>query len=181
MNYKKLSTLIFLLLLLIPINNVNAFTYIDNIKDGNYIFFLIDLESGSHLELSLTHEGSGNFTLFLFNRRPTDSNVNEDKSLKSRIFNNPPTVAYSLADNPYINYTATADKIYYIEIILVSGGPDTYTFISTRYHANNTLNDKELTRYYLPIIPGFRLEFLLISITFAVGVTFILIKKKMSK
>ena len=181
MNYKKLSISIFLLLLLIPISNAKAFTYIDNIKDGNYIFFLIDLEEGNHLELSLTIEGSGNFTLFLFNRRPTDSNVNEDKSLKSRIFNNPPTVNYSLADNPYIYYTANVTKIYYIEIILVSGGPDTYTLISTRYHANNTLNDKDLTRYYLPIIPGFRLEYLLISLTFTVGVIFILFKKKMSK
>ena len=181
MKYKKLSTSIFLLLLLIPISNVQAFTYIDNIKDGNYIFFLIDLESENHLELSLTHEGSGNFTVFLFNKRPSDSNVNEDKSLKSRIFNNPPAVAYSLVDNPYINYTATETKIYYIEIILVSGGPDTFTLTSTRYHANNTLNDKDLTRYYLPIIPGLRLEYLLISLTFTVGVIFILIKKKMSK
>ena len=150
-------------------------------KDGNYIFFLIDLEEGNHLELSLTHEGSGNFSLFLFNRRPTDSNVNEDKTLKPKIFNNPPMVDFSLDDNPYINYTSTETKIYFIEIILVSGGPDTYTFTSTRYHTNNTLNDKELTRYYLPIIPGFRIDFLLISLTFAVGVVFILIKKKMSK
>ena len=180
MNYKKLSISIFLLLLLVPISNAKAFTYIDNIKDGNYIFFLIDLESGNHLELSLTHGGSGNFTLFIFNSRPSDSNVNEDKTLKSKIFNNPPTVAYNLDDNPYINYTATVTKIYYIEIILVGGGPDTFTLLSTRYHANNSLNDKDLTRYYLPIIPGFQLEFLLISLTFTIGVIFILLKKKMS-
>lgn len=181
MNNKKISVSIFLFLLLVPISSATAFTYVDNIKDGNYIFFLIDLESGDHLELSLTHEGSGNFTLFLFNSRPTDSNVNEDKSLKSRIFNSPHTVAYSLVDNPYLNYTTNQTKIYYIEIILVSGGPDTYTLISTRYHANNTLNDKDLIRYYLPIIPGFRLEYLLISLTFMVGVIFILFKKNMSK
>jgi len=181
MNNKKISLSIFLFLLLVPISSATAFTYIDNIKDGNYIFFLIDIETGNHLELNLTHEGTGNFTLFLFNSRPTDSNVNEDKSLKSRIFNTPPTVAYNLDDNPYINYTATIAKIYYIEIILVSGGPDTFTLTSTRYHANNTLNDKDLTRYYLPIIPGFRLEYLLISLTSMVGVIFILSKKKMSK
>ncbi len=181
MNNKKISVSIFLFLLLVPITGATAFTYIDNIKDGNYIFFLIDLDDGNHLELNLTHEGIGNFTLFLFKRRPTDSYVNSDKTLKPTIFNKDRTVDYSLDDNPYIYYTANETKIYYIEIILVSGGPDTFTLTSTRYHANNTLNDKDLTRYYLPIIPGFPLEYLLISLVFPVGVIFILWKKKICK
>ncbi|MFX1390969.1 MAG: Loki-CTERM sorting domain-containing protein [Promethearchaeota archaeon] len=123
------------------------------------------------LEVSLVHDGSGNFTLFLFNQRPSGSNLNSDNTLNSNIFNNPPTVAYSLDDNPDINYTAPEDKIYYIEVILVSGGPDTFTLTA----------NKDLTRYYLPLIPGFHIGFLLISIICALGVIFLLHRKKISK
>ena len=146
MNFKKISVSFVLLFLLVPITSATAFTYIDNLKDGNYIFFLIDLEEGSHLELNVTRSGTGNFTLFLFNSRPSDSNVNEDNSLKPGIFSSPRTVDYSLDDNPYIYHTANTSSIYYIEIILVSGGPDTFTLTSMRYFANYSENQKDLIR-----------------------------------
>jgi hypothetical protein len=148
-----------------------AFTYIDNVKDGNYIFFLKDLEVGNNLELNITHDQSGNFTLFLFNSRPIQSYVKDDKTLNHQIFDNIALVDYDLGDNPYINYSAPEAKIYYLEIILVSGGPDTFTL-----NANT-----DLTRYYLPIIPGFQLEYLVFSLIFAIGIVFILYKKKLSK
>jgi hypothetical protein len=146
-----------------------AFTYIDNIKDGNFVFFLVDLEIGENIEFNVTREGSGNFTLFLFNKRPTESNVNNDKTINENIFTNPSTIAYSLDDNPYINFTAPEPKIYYIEIILVSDGPDTFTLICGR----------DLTRYYLPIIPGFQLTFLIFVILFSVGFILMIYKKRM--
>ena len=103
--------------MLIPINNTLAFTYIDNINNGNYAFFLVDLDVDHNIELSLTHSENGNFTLFLFNIRPIQSYVNEDNTLNDVIFGSPPSVAFSLANNPYINYTATEENIYYIEVI----------------------------------------------------------------
>jgi hypothetical protein len=112
----------------------------------------------------------------LFNRRPTESYVNNDKTLNEKIFNNPATIDYSLDDNPYINYTATEPKIYYIEIILVSGGPDTFILTS-----HISPNDKELTRYYLPIIPGFRLEFLILILVSVATILAVLYKKKVIK
>ncbi|MFW9970289.1 MAG: hypothetical protein ACFFDF_08825 [Candidatus Odinarchaeota archaeon] len=179
MKYKKLSLSLFLLLMIIPINNAISFTYIDNIKNGNYVFFLTDLEIDNNIELNVTHTGSGNFTLFLFNSRPAQSFVNNDKTLNEVIFNR--TIAYSLEDNPYINYTASDEKIYYIEIILVNGGPDTFYFTSTITYSNGTLIDKDLTRYYLPIIPGFHWEFLLISSNFSIVLILFLIKNKIKK
>ncbi|MFX1329166.1 MAG: hypothetical protein ACFE91_13645 [Promethearchaeota archaeon] len=164
-----------------PVINTTAFAYIDNIKDGNYIFFLVDLEVDQNIELSITHDNSGNFTLFLFNRRPSSSNVNNDKTLNERIFNNPPTVAYNLDDNPYINYTTPETDIYYIEIILVSGGPDTFYLTSTISYNNGTIVDKDLTRYYLPIIPGFQVKYLFFSLIFTVGILFILYRKNLIK
>lgn len=166
MNYKKISLSILLLFLLLPMTDVVPFTHIDNIKDGNYVFFLVDLEVDENLELNLVHTGSGNFTLFLFDTRPDLSYVNDDKSLNENIFTK--AMNYSLDDNPYINFTATEPRIYYIEIILVSGGPDTFTLTA----------NKDLTRYYLPIIPGFPLGYLIISLSFVLAIVFILNKKK---
>ena len=171
MNYKKIILICLFFFLLIPITNVKAYIYTDYIKDGNYAFFLFDLQEGNNTQIRLIHEDSGNFTLFLFNKRPVKSYVNGDKSLDNGIFSKTSLVDYSLADNPYINYTAPVTKIYYIEIILVGGGPDSY---------NLTIlpDDYKVTRYYLPIIPGFRLEFVFLSIVLALGAIFILSKKR---
>ena len=75
MNFKKIILLGLCILLSVPIINVSAFTYVDYIKDGNYVFFLVDIEDGNSVEFNVTHEGSGNFTLFLFNQRPTESHI----------------------------------------------------------------------------------------------------------
>jgi len=174
MNYKKIILICSLFFLLIPITNVKAFIYTDYIKDGNYAFFLFDLQVGNNTQISLNNEESGNFTLFLFNKRPSKSYVKSDKSLDNDIFSKSSLVDFSVDDNPYINYTSPDTKIYYIEIILVGGGPDTY---------NLTILPKgyTVTRYYLPIIPGFRLEFILLSIVLALGAIFILSKKRLSR
>jgi hypothetical protein len=154
--------------------NVKAFVHLDYIKDGNYAFFLFDLQTGNNTQISVIHDDSGNFTLFLFNKRPVKSYVRADKTLDENIFSNPSLVDFSLDDNPFINYTSPETKIYYIEIILVSGGPDSYslTILPDGY---------TVTRYYLPIIPGFRLEFIFISIIFALGITFLLFRKRISR
>ena len=167
MKFKKILLFCSLFLLLLPFTNVKAFTYVDYIKDGNYAFFLFDLENGENAEISVTRSGSGNFTLFLFGSRPSSSYVKDDKTLESRIFSN--ALDYSLDDNPYINFTATQEKIYYIEIILVDGGPDTY-YLSCSH---------DLTRYYLPIISGFELEIVLISVVMALAIIFIYTKRKL--
>lgn len=152
-----------------PINHAIAFIHVDNIKNGNYVFFLVDLGVDENIELNVTHEENGNFTLFLFNKRPTKSYVKSDKTLSDKIFS--ASVVYSLDDNPYINYTAPLEKIYYIEVILVSGGPDTFTLTST----------KDLTRYYLPQIPGYQLSIFIFSLIFTVGLITILYKRKMKR
>jgi len=169
MNYKKLFLLGSIFLLSFPITNILAFTYVDNVKNGNYIFFLVDLDVDENIELNVTHVESGNFTLFLFNKRPTNSYVRNDNTLSVKIFN--ASVAYNLDDNPYINYTALVEKIYYIEIILISGGPDTFTLICTQ----------DLTRYYLPQIPGYQLPIFIFSIIFALGLIIVLYKRKIKR
>jgi hypothetical protein len=165
--------------MIIPINNVMAFTYIDNMKNGNYIFFLTDLDIDVNIELNVTHPGTGNFTLFLFDMRPVQSYVNDDNSLNEKIFNH--SIANSLEDNPYLNYTALEEKIYYVEIILVEGGPDTFYFTSIISYTNGTIIDKDLTQYYLPIIPSFTIEIVITSIILSIGLIVFISKKKIQK
>ncbi len=168
MNRKKIFLICILFFLLFPITNSVAFTHVDYIKDGNYLFFLFDLNASENIEFTVTPEDSGNFTLFLFNRRPIQSFVKNDKTLNEKIFSHPATVAYSLDDNPYINYTAPVDKVYYIEIILLDGGPDTFTLTC----------EKDLIRYYLPIIPGFQIRFIILALIFSIGLIGLVLYKK---
>ena len=169
MNKKKVILLLSLFFFLVPTINVKAFSYIDYINNGNYAYFLFDLGAGNSTEISVTHDENGNFTLFLFNTRPIEAYVKGDKTLDNRIFSH--VINFSLIDSPYINFTAPETKVYYIEVILVGGGPDTYTLTST----------EDLTRYYLPIIPGFQTELLLFSSILSVGLILILYKKKIRK
>ena len=168
MKRKYLTVPILALMFLIPIVSILGFEHIDNINDGISVFFLVDLEDGENIEINVTHIEDGNFTLFLFGSRPTDSYVNDDKTLNPIIFQI--ALNYSIDDNPYINYTVSQSKIYYIELILIDNGPDTFFLRS---------NIDGLTRYYLPIVPGFQVELLIFSSFLTIGFVLILYKRRM--
>ncbi len=157
MNYKKISLLMLTIFLVFPINNVLAFTHVDKITVSTSVFFLVNLNAGDRIDVSITHEDDGNFYLFLFDERPEETKINLDGKINQEIFRN--ALAYSLGDQPSINYVAREKKIYYIQVILYENGPDIYTL---------TCN-KELTRYYLPIIPGYPVELVSISLVFSIG------------
>ena len=168
MKRKYLTVPILALMALIPMVSVFGFEYIDNINDGISVYFLVDLEAGENIEINITHTRDGNFTLFLFGSRPSQTYVNDDKTLNPTIFQ--VALNYSIDDNPYINYTASQSKIYYIELILIDNGPDTFFLRS---------NIDELTRYYLPIVPGFQVELLIVSSFLIIGLVLILYKRRM--
>ena len=168
MKRKYLTVPILALMALIPMVSILGFEYIDNINDGISVYFLVDLEAGENIELNVTHTEDGNFTLFLFGSRPTQTYVNDDKTLNPLIFQE--ALNYSIEDNPYINYTVSQTKIYYIELILIDNGPDTFFLRS---------NIDELTRYYLPIVPGFQVELLILSSFLTAGLVLILYKRRM--
>jgi len=154
---------------LIPTVSVFGFEHIDNINNGISVYFLVSLEVDENIVINVTHNGVGNFNLFLYDTRPTESFLNIDNSLNPDIFD--VAISYSIEDNPYINYTASEYKIYYIELILIENGPDTFFFYC---------NNDELTRYYLPIIPGYQIGFLILSL-FVISSLIILFKKKIIK
>ncbi|HUW89415.1 MAG TPA: hypothetical protein VMV43_02740 [Candidatus Nanopelagicaceae bacterium] len=168
MKRKYLTVPILALMALIPIVSIFGFEHVDNINDGISVYFLVDLEEGENIEINVTHTGDGNFTLFLFGSRPTQSYVNDDKTLNPIIFQ--VALNYSIDDNPYINYTVSQSKIYYIELVLINNGPDTF-FLRT--------NLDKLTRYYLPIVPGFQVELLILSSFLTLGLVLLLYKRRM--
>ena len=173
MKRKYLAITLLTIMTLIPTVSVFGFDHIDNINDGISVYFLVHLEPGENIEINVTHSGNGNFTLFLYDSRPTDSFINIDNSLNPNIFN--VAINYSLDDNPYINYTVSElseSKIYYIELILIENGPDTFFFYC---------NNDELTRYYLPIIPGYQISFLILTLILTSTLIIIYKKKFMRK
>ena len=169
MKRKFLAFTVFTLFILIPPANVSGFEHIDNINDGISVYFLTHLNTSQTIIVNVTHTGDGDFALFLFDKRPTESFINPDKSLNSRIFD--VAINYSLDDNPYINYTALVSKIYYIQLILIENGPDTFYL-----HGN-----LDLTRYYLPNISGYNISFLIISLILVFGIILYRGKKKIIK
>jgi len=170
MKRKFLAFTLFTLFILIPPVKVSGFEHIDNINDGISIYFLTHLNNSQTIEINVTHTVDGNFTLFLFDKRPTESFINLDKSLNMRIFD--VAINYSLDDNPYINYTAPVSKIYYIQLILIENGPDTFFL-----HCNLD----SLTRYYLPNISGYSISSLIISLVLVLVIILYRGKKKYIK
>lgn len=165
---KALILSLFILILMIPINSVAAFSFTDYLDEGDSIFFLVALRENETLHLKVNYEPQHNFSLFLFDSRPTESNVNPDATLNPKIFKSPPTVAYNLSDQPSINYNATKEQIYYIQLILIKNGSALFTLIS----------NKELSRYYLPQISGYPL--LVISSIVVIFSTIFIFKKRKS-
>jgi hypothetical protein len=141
---------------------VHGFTHIDNINDGISVYFLINLNASQSIELNVTHLSVGDFVLFLFDQRPTESFVGLDNTLDSRIFS--AAINYSLDDNPYLFHVVSETTIYYIQLILLDNGPDTF-FLNC---------DRDLTRYYLPLIPGYQIELIVMSVLLSIGVVMIL-------
>ena len=162
---RKLLLLSMLVLFVFIPTKTHAFDHIDDINNGISVFFLVGLNASETIEINVTHTGSGNFELFLFDARPVDSYININNTINPEIYNQ--AINYSVDDNPYINYTVTSHQIYYAQLVLLENGPDTFFL-----YCNH-----ELVRYYLPSIPGYNLEFILVTLA-ATLATFLIFRKK---
>ena len=171
MNYHKVFLAFLVFLLLFPITYTLAdthFVFEDQMNDGDSLFFLVDLEKDDEIEVELKTYEEGYFHLYLFDDRPTETHVNYDNSIDSDI--NKDKVAHDSGKHPEINYTAEDDQIYYLQVILTKNGPDLF-----KLEAN-----QKLTRYYLPQIPGYELEILMISLIFSIGIIIYIVKRKLT-
>ena len=162
MKYKKILLLMVLLLPVISVTNARADVTIppESLETGNTAFFLCAVNQSQILEVNLTRTGIGNFEIYLLRKRPSGTDVEAYFLVDS-----------DTGDNPSISYTAPEDKIYYLQIDLVSDGPDIFTLSSTH----------NLIRYYLPQIPGFPLELVFVFLISGVGLILIIHKRKTKK
>jgi len=165
---RKLLLLSMLVLFVFIPTKTHAFDHIDDINNGISVFFLVGLNASETIEINVTHTGSGNFELFLFNARPVDSYINIDNTLNPEIYNQ--AINYSVDDNPYINFTVTLHQIYYVQLVLLENGPDTFFL-----YCNH-----ELVRYYLPSIPSYNVEFILVTLAVTLTIFLIFRKKKVN-
>ncbi|MHA1669225.1 MAG: Loki-CTERM sorting domain-containing protein [Promethearchaeota archaeon] len=162
---RKLLLLSMLVLFVFIPTKTYAFDDVDNINNGISVFFLINLNASETIEINVTHTGSGNFELFLFDARPVDSFINYDNTINPEIYNQ--AINYSVGNNPYINYKVSIHQIYYIQLVLLENGPDTFFL-----YCNH-----ELVRYYLPSIPGYNVEFILLTLAVSLMI-FLIFRKK---
>ncbi|TFF89248.1 MAG: hypothetical protein EU548_07770 [Promethearchaeota archaeon] len=169
MKFRFISIGLLLILAFFPVKFSLAYQYVDNVNEGISTFFLTSLQEGENLEVEITHTGSGNFTLFLFDQRPIYSHLNVDKSLDSDIFTM--AINFSLVDNPYINYSVLETDIYYIQVILLDNGPDTF-FLESNH---------ELTRYYIPAVPGYQLPLIIFSLIAIIVLLTMIYRKRVKR
>ncbi len=169
MRFKKLIIVIFTCFLLLPYSVVFAYRNVEKITDLRSAFFLVNLNKGDTLIVTVDSLEGGNYALFLFDKRPEETHVNFDGTLDPAIYSE--SIQHSQGKKPILKYTAEENKIYYIQLILLSGGPDTYILES----------NKELSRYYLPQLAGYNIEILIISTLLIASIIFIMNRKRFIK
>lgn len=167
---KKTFFVLAFIMFFIPVQNSIAasepFQFQDKINDTTSIFFLVALDVNQTIQVNVSQEGGGYFYLFLFDFRPNTTNVNVDKTFNDDIF----AVAkvYDIPSNPSVFYNATENKIHYIQVVLLKGGPDFFTLTS----------DTELVRFYLPSLPGYSCDLLILSLLCSTGLSIIFLRRK---
>ncbi|TXT55038.1 MAG: hypothetical protein BAJALOKI2v1_700002 [Promethearchaeota archaeon] len=165
---KRKNILLILLIagLLIPISFVSGYEYKEKVKTSFAVYYLVDLNEGDDLTLELIPYENGSFSLFLFDEKITKSHINNDGSIDPEIYDK--AIQYDNSEIPSITYTAEDYQIYYIQIILMENGPDIFTLES----------NQELSRYYLPQVPGFPTEVILSTSIIILGIILVYNRKK---
>ena len=190
MRRKFQSKLLFVLLIFgfvlmnssVPIKPVVAE---DNIYEDQYQlqqgatrFYIVNLTLDANLQINCTAYYKGVFYVYIFNERPVDNHVLSDGSIDASItdqavaYNETPSLIYSSSINDTVssvslNYTAPTFQLYYLEIIVVENGPDTFK-IESNY---------ALQAYYIPFIPGYNLEIFASCAVFIVFLIYFKIRK----
>jgi len=146
-----------------PITPVSAEdnNYVDQyqLQQGAARCDVVNLTADADLFINCTAFFKGVFYVYIFDERPEDSHILRDGSLDASItdqavaYNETPSLIFSsdlndTVNSVTLNYTAPSYKLYYLEIIVVENGPDTFRLES----------NYELQAYYIPFIPGYNIE-----------------------
>lgn len=146
-------------------------------------WYLTDLEINETWSLNCTAKYQGIFYLYLYNARPTSVNYLTESTNYPELgetlvtYNETPSEVFSTKLNDTIHtitleYNASEDALYYLEILLVENGPDTFVLKS---EINGKFN--EIQAYYIPFIPGYPIIFIITG----TSLTLIILKKKIKQ
>jgi len=124
-------------------------------------FYICHLEASESITLDLKCAFKGEFDIFIFTNRPTETYVTPG-GYDPQIFTNSLTENISLGKYSHLEYTSPSADIIYIQIVLIDNGTDTYYLNST----------KVLELYFIPFIPGFSPIILSISVFITVVVLY---------
>jgi hypothetical protein len=152
------------------------------LEQNNIRYYVTALNASQVWEINLTSVYHGIFHLFLFDSRPQKEYLGENGALDSSVYtdsvayNNTPVVIPSKTiENDTINfvslsYTASNDSLYYLMVALVGGtAPDTFILTS----------NSQVQAYFIPFLPGYPLEWIIVSSMLGFGV--VIIKKRIFK
>ena len=155
--------------------------YVDQyqLQQGAARYYVVNLTADADLFINCTAYFKGVFHAYIFDERPEDRHVLRDGSLDTSItdqavaYNETPSLIFSSDLNDTVssvtlNYTAPSHQLYYLEIIIVENGPDTF-----RLESNH-----ELQAYYIPFIPGFNGGILASCAVFTVFLVYFKIRKR---
>ncbi len=167
----------------IPIKPVVAEdnSYVDSyqLQQGAARFYVMNLTADANLLINCTAIYKGVFYIYIFDERPENSHILRDGSLdvsmtdKAIAYNETPSLIYSESLNDTVsfvslNYTAPSYRLYYLEIVIVENGPDTFRLESSY----------AMQAYYIPFIPGYNLEILASCAVFSTLLIYLKIRKR---
>lgn len=136
-----------------------------DVRGSESKFYLVSLEANQTLSVNVTSRKGGNFNLYLYNFRPSDSAPHPEL--------NSPQVSCVVYDetanaNASISFTSLGNRVYYLQVVLATPDPDTF-FLDA---------NKELTPYFIPFLPGFPVGPLIVAILLAGGLEFAVVRKR---
>ena len=142
-------------------------------------YYVASLELNETWSINCTGLFTGKFYLYLFQDRPLSSHMLENGSIDPEIlnvasvYNITPSAIFSDVLNDTVcstslEFEATTATLYYLQIILVEGGPDTFVLSSS----------VEFQAYYIPFIAGYPGEILLGIVILSSGILFQRTRKK---
>ena len=165
----KIIIIFTILLFLLSISIPQCLTYTDyqEVKSNGTIFYLVSLNKSETLNISCSSKYQLSYSLFVFNFRPTSNYKNPNGIYSSELYNL--SITFYEGYYPELNFIANKTLIYYIQIIVHNESSNLITIYS----------NKELGRYYLPLIDSYPLEIIGVITIFTIStITFLILKKR---
>ena len=165
----KIIIILTIFLFLLSISIPQCLTYTDNqeVKSNGTIFYLVSLNKSETLNITCSSKYQLSYSLFVFNFRPTSNYKNPDGKYSSELYNL--SITFYEGYYPELNFIANEALIYYIQIIVHNASSNLITIYS----------NKELGRYYLPLIDSYPLEIIWVTTIFTIStITFLILKKR---